>query len=82
MTASAPLSLASPPARPPAACHSPAAPLLASEACGVPALTDVAFVKLGDAWFKMNDSVVICVDEEQVLHAEAFMLFYRKPSTV
>ena len=38
-----------------------------------------AFVKLGDAWFKMNDSVVICVDEEQVLHAEAFMLFYRKP---
>ena len=52
---------------------------LASEACGVPALTDVAFVKLGDEWFKMNDSVVICVDEEQVLHAEAFMLFYRKP---
>ena len=46
------------------------------------ALTDVAFVKLGDEWFKMNDSVVICVDEEQVLHAEAFMLFYRKPSTV
>jgi len=42
----------------------------------------VAFVKLGDEWFKMNDSVVICVDEEQVLHAEAFMLFYRKPSTV
>ena len=46
------------------------------------ALTDVAFVKLGDAWFKMNDSVVICVDEEQVLHAEAFMLFYRKPLLV
>ena len=45
----------------------------------MPALPDVAFVKLGDAWFKMNDSVVICVDEEQVLHAEAFMLFYRKP---
>ena len=39
---------------------------------------DVAFVKLGDAWFRMNDSVVICVDEAQVLHAEAFMLFYRK----
>jgi len=38
----------------------------------------VAFVKLGDAWFRMNDSVVICVDEAQVLHAEAFMLFYRK----
>ena len=80
MTASAPLSLASPPARP--LTRPPAAPLLASDACGVPALTDVAFVKLGDEWFKMNDSVVICVDEEQVLHAEAFMLFYRKPSTV
>ena len=51
----------------------------ACEACTVLALTDVAFVKLGDAWFKMNDSAVICVDEEQVLHAEAFMLFYRKP---
>ena len=73
MTASAPLpSPASPPARPPA--RPPA-----SEACTVLTLTDVAFVKLGDAWFKMNDSVVICVDEEQVLHAEAFMLFYRKP---
>ena len=43
------------------------------------ARTDVAFVKLGDAWFAMNDSVVRRVDEEQVLHAEAFMLFYRRP---
>ena len=43
------------------------------------ALADVAFVKLGDAWFKMNDSVVTCVDEKDVLHAKAFMLFYRKP---
>ena len=76
MTASAPLlSPASPPAPPPAR----APTRRASEACPVLALTDVAFVKLGDAWFKMNDSVVICVDEEQVLHAEAFMLFYRKP---
>ena len=81
MTASvSPLSLASPPARP--LTRPPATPILAPETCGVPALTDVAFVKLGDEWFKMNDSVVICVDEEQVLHAEAFMLFYRKPSTV
>ena len=68
--------LACEPARPPAR---PRAHPPASEACTVLALTDVAFVKLGDAWFKMNDSVVICVDEEQVLHAEAFMLFYRKP---
>ena len=82
MTAFAPLlrPLARRPARPPA--HPPAL-LLASEACGVPApATDVAFVKLGDKWFKMNDSSVICVDEKEVLHAEAFMLFYRKPSTV
>ena len=43
------------------------------------ARTDVAFVKLGDAWFAMNDSVVRRVDEEQVLHADAFMLFYRRP---
>ena len=64
-----------PPAHPPAY-PPPLSGPMRSVACLRAA--DVAFVKLGDAWFRMNDSVVICVDEAQVLHAEAFMLFYRK----
>ena len=73
MTASAPL--LSPPNPP----NRPTARPTGGATCYVLARTDVAFVKLGDAWFAMNDSVVRRVDEEQVLHAEAFMLFYRKP---
>ena len=36
----------------------------------------VAYVRLSDRWYRMNDSVVTAVSEAQVLRAQAFMLFY------
>ncbi len=36
----------------------------------------LAYVRLGDEWFQMNDSVVTRVDEAAVMHAQAFILFY------
>ena len=38
----------------------------------------VAFVKIGGAWYRMNDSVVTQVSEATVLEAKAFMLFYQQ----
>ena len=38
----------------------------------------VAFVTIGGAWYRMNDSVVTLVSEATVLEAKAFMLFYQQ----
>ncbi len=38
----------------------------------------VAFVRLGGAWYRMNDSVVKRVDEADVFKAQAFLLFYER----
>ena len=38
----------------------------------------IAFVRLGRSWYCMNDSVVTQVDQETVLKAQAFMLFYER----
>ena len=38
----------------------------------------MAFVRFGAAWYRMNDSIVTQVDQETVLKAQAFMLFYER----
>jgi ubiquitin C-terminal hydrolase len=38
----------------------------------------VALVCLGGTWYRMNDSVVTQVDQEEVFSANAFLLFYER----
>ena len=38
----------------------------------------IAYVRLAQQWYRMSDSVVTAVTEEEVLHKQAFMLFYER----
>ena len=38
----------------------------------------VAYVRLAERWFRMNDSSVMEVDEAEALSKQAFMLFYER----
>ena len=38
----------------------------------------IAYVRIGDCWYRMNDSIVTCVREEEVLAKQAFLLFYER----
>jgi ubiquitin carboxyl-terminal hydrolase 22/27/51 len=36
----------------------------------------VSYARQGEEWFRFDDSMVVRVDEKEVLGAEAYMLFY------
>lgn len=36
----------------------------------------ISYSRQGDDWYRFDDSMVVQVDEKQVLGAEAYMLFY------
>lgn len=36
----------------------------------------ISYSRQGDDWYRFDDSMVVQVDEKEVLGAEAYMLFY------